>query len=166
MTQAQTGGARMPYANPGDANRVIESLLTERARAIETEIDTDVLTIIAPMAYGLESFMRDALESIAVRRERLAVILETQGGYIEVVDRIVHTLRHHYPHHVEFVIPDMAMSAGTVLAMSGDAIWMDYFSVLGPIDPQVKSKSGGFIPAKGYLAEYAALLTSARIVTR
>ena len=34
--------------------------------------------------------------------------------------------------------------------MSGDAIFMDYFSVLGPIDPQLP-KGDTMVPALGYL---------------
>jgi len=52
---------------------------------------------------------------------------------------------------VDFLIPSHAMSAGTILAMSGDAIHMDYYSVLGPIDPQVENQEGRLIPALGYL---------------
>lgn len=38
------------------------------------------------------------------------------------------------------MIPNFAYSAGTVLSLSGDRIFMDYYSVLGPIDPQISSK--------------------------
>lgn len=149
----------MPYINPGDANGVLEKLLDEKAGALEKTLDADVLTICAPIWDGLEEFVRTCIESIDPRRERLAVVLETGGGLIEVVDRIVQTLRHHYPKHVEFIVPNFAMSAGTVLAMSGDAILMDYFSVLGPIDPQVESRtSRRLIPARGYLDEYEKLV--------
>ena len=46
--------------------------------------------------------------------------------------------------------------------MSGDEIWMDYFSVLGPIDPQVKNKEGKFVPALGYLDKVNSLIDKAR----
>ena len=49
------------------------------------------------------------------------------------------------------------MSAGTVLAMSGDAILMDYYSCLGPIDPQL-DLDGSLVPALSYLAQYEALI--------
>lgn len=45
--------------------------------------------------------------------------------------------------------------------MSGDAIHMDYYSVLGPIDPQIESPDGNLIPALGYLVRYENLLTKA-----
>lgn len=46
---------------------------------------------------------------------------------------------------------DSAMSAGTIWCMSGDKIYMDYASSLGPIDPQVQSSDGKWVPALGYL---------------
>ncbi len=50
------------------------------------------------------------------------------------------------------------MSAGTVLVMSGDEIWMDYYSTLGPIDPQVDRADGSKVPALGYLTQYERLI--------
>jgi hypothetical protein len=35
--------------------------------------------------------------------------------------------------------------------MSGDAIYMTYYSRLGPIDPQVETSKGVPVPALGYL---------------
>lgn len=46
--------------------------------------------------------------------------------------------------------------------MSGDEILMDYFSVLGPIDPQVRNKEGKFVPALGYLDKVSSLLEKAK----
>lgn len=155
----------MPYINPGDANRVIEHLLDEKACKLQEELKADVLTVCAPMTDGLDVFVRECLGGIASRRDRLAVLVQTDGGSIEVVDRLVGTMRHHYPNHVEFIVPNYAMSAGTVLVMSGDAIWMDYFSVLGPIDPQVRASNGRWLPARGYLDEYKDLVEKSRLGT-
>ena len=70
--------------------------------------------------------------------------------------------RRHYG-EVDFFIPDAAMSAGTVLVMSGDAIYMDYYSLLGPIDPQVQRPGGeNMIPALGYLVQYERLIEKSR----
>ena len=77
------------------------------------------------------------------------------------VERYVNIIRKHYE-KVSFVVPDYAYSAGTIFCMSGDEIWMDYFSVLGPIDPQVKNKEGKFVPALGYLDKVNSLIDKAR----
>lgn len=135
---------------------LIENQLDEHLSEIESVLSADVLTFIGPIAYSIDDLLRDEIEAMAPKRERLAVILETAGGYIEVVQRIADTLRHHYG-HVDFIVPNFAMSAGTVLVMSGDTIYMDYYSTLGPIDPQVE-RSGKMVPALGYLEQYNRLI--------
>ena len=67
----------------------------------------------------------------------------------------------HFYKEVNFVVPDYAYSAGTILCLSGDNIYMNYFSNLGPIDPQVKTKDGKFVSALGYLDKIGALLEKA-----
>ena len=78
-------------------------------------------------------------------------MLRTGGGSAETTERMGSVLRKHYS-QVYFVVPDVAMSAGTILCMSGDRIYMDYASSLGPIDPQVPTPdTGDYVPALGYL---------------
>lgn len=125
-------------------------------RAIEDMLEADGLTIISPMQGGLEHRVKIAIEAREKRRRTLFVILNTPGGVVEIVERIVRVLRQHYA-EVKFIIPDRAMSAGTVLAMSGDEIMMDYHSCLGPIDPQLV-RDDHLVPALSYLAQYEKLI--------
>ena len=127
-----------------------------RLQAIEEMLDADGLTIISPMQPGVEHRAKIAIEARKMRRENLFVILDTPGGFVEIVERIVRVLRQHY-REVKFIIPDSAMSAGTVLAMSGDEILMDYHSCLGPIDPQLP-RDEGWVPALSYLAQFEQLI--------
>lgn len=138
------------------SNKFIEKQLDTKLCALADYMAADVLTVAAPMASPVDELVRYAVEDIKSKKDRLLVILETDGGSIEVVERMADLFRHHYPNHVSFLVPNYAMSAGTVFVMSGDAIYMDYFSVLGPIDPQVKSRTKGdvFIPAIGYIEKY------------
>jgi hypothetical protein len=89
------------------------------------------------------------------------VILTTGGGSVIVVERFVNIIRKHYV-EVNFIVPDYAYSAGTIFCMSGDSIYMDYFSVLGPIDPQVQNKDGKWVAALGYLDKINELITKAQ----
>ena len=148
--------------NPSDANAFIEGQLDQCIRSLETHFDADAMTYSGDLLAGVDDAVRDVIEAKAgaTNRDKLVVLLTTSGGYIEPVKRIVETLRHHYS-FVEFIIPNRAFSAGTVLAMSGNAIHMDYYSRLGPIDPQVESATGNQVPALGYLAQYEALLEKA-----
>ena len=94
------------------------------------------------------------------RKSRLAVVVETPGGYIEIAQRIVKTFRRHTVTSRLSYQTD-AMSAGTVLVLSGDAIYMDYYSILGPIDPQIE-RNGSRLPALGYLEQYRRLIRKSR----
>lgn len=151
---------------PQNANEFIERALDDRATALMEVFEADVLGLNSSLVFGLDEVVRDTVESMGSkrrrrRRDKFVVVLTTTGGYIEVVQRIVETLRHHY-RTVDFVIPNYALSAGTVLAMSGDAIHMNYFSRLGPIDPQVRSSTGQQVSALGYLIQWERLLQKAR----
>ena len=134
-----------------------------RLGRIEEMLDSDGLTMISPMQPGVEHRVKVAIEAREERRPNLVVILDTPGGVVEVVERIVRVLRHHYS-DVKFLIPDRAMSAGTVLAMSGDDILMDYHSCLGPIDPQLQLDDR-LVPALSYLAQYENLVEKSRSET-
>ena len=51
---------------------------------------------------------------------------------------------------IRAIVPQMAMSAGTMIACSCKEIWMCKHSNLGPIDPQLNG-----VPAYGVLSEFA-----------
>jgi membrane-bound ClpP family serine protease len=148
-----------------DSNRIIEEQLGQRLDTIQTALQADVLTYMGPILEPIHDVLKDAVEEMrqekgapSKRRAKIAVILETGGGYIEAAERIANLFRYHYG-RVEFVVPDFAMSAGTILVMSGDAIHMDYSSILGPIDPQLQRPgASGLVPALGYLEQYQRLI--------
>ena len=152
----------MPIS-PADANKIVEQQLDYHLGEIENETTSDALVFNGPLVDGLDDFVRDAVEARkgSSTRNKLSVLLETSGGYITVAQRIADTFRAHY-NVVDFIVPNYAMSAGTVLVMSGDAIYMDYYSVLGPIDPQVPNKDGRWVPALGYLHKYKALIDKSK----
>ena len=131
--------------------------LQTRLIGIEKIAEKDVLTIYGDIVPGVDIRVRMAIEGLKdTRRETLLVILHTLGGVVEEVRNIVQILRHHYD-YVHFLVPVHAMSAGTVLAMSGDKIYMDYFSRLGPVDPQIQT-GNDIVPALSYLHQYKELI--------
>lgn len=138
------------------ANQLVEERLRRLLTEIELLCNADCLAYVGDIILGIDDAIRNAVEAIT-GKSKLIFILETSGGYAETAARIAETLRHHYQ-TVEFLVPGYAMSAGTILVMSGDAIHMDYYSILGPIDPQVESPDGRLIPALGYLIRYEDLL--------
>ena len=106
----------------------------------------------------LDDELRVVLENIHTSSDKphLIVVLETTGGFMETVERLVSVMRAHYK-SVSFVIPNYAYSAGTILALSGDNIFMDYYSVLGPIDPHYPGEDGRLLSGVGYLTKFKEL---------
>lgn len=66
---------------------------------------------------------------------QLDLLLHTGGGSAEATDAIVSYLRQKFT-NIRIIIPQAAMSAGTMLACSADEIVMGKHSFIGPIDPQ------------------------------
>ncbi len=140
-------------------DRHTKTHLNQYITNIEDILKSDVLTIFGPIIYGLENVVSNAIELFQEPKDKITIILDTIGGIVEVVERMVSVIRYHYT-EVDFVIPDRAMSAGTVFAMSGDSIYMSYFSCLGPIDPQIE-KDEKLVPALSYLNQYERLVKKA-----
>lgn len=140
-------------------SQIIKDLLGK----IEEKYDADCLYINCPIESGILSVAREFVNILKKesQKSKLCVLLTTNGGDAVTVERLVNIFRHNYE-EVDFVVPDHAYSAGTILCMSGDNIYMDYNSVLGPIDPQVLNKDGRFVPALGYLEKIKNLLEKAQ----
>ena len=79
----------------------------------------------------------------------LDLILHTPGGNPTATEGIVKYLHSKFGNNIRVIIPQMAMSAGTMLACSASEILMGKHSCLGPIDPQY-----GGIPAYNIVAEF------------
>lgn len=133
----------------------IKSKLTDGLERVSSILDADVVTIISPILAGSEVRLRTAIDALTSKRQSITVILDTPGGVVEIVERMVTTLRHAYS-DVTVIVPDRAMSAGTILALSADRIMMDHLSCLGPIDPQIE-KDEKLVPALSYLNQFERL---------
>jgi hypothetical protein len=141
----------------------IHRLLNERLNALEEHFEADIITYFGPFEGG-ENFFLKIVEDLAYddnKKDKINIVLTTGGGSANVVERFVNILRKHY-NEVNFIVPDYAYSAGTIFCMSGDNIFMDYFSVLGPIDPQVQNREGKLVAALGYLDKINELLAKAQ----
>ncbi len=66
----------------------------------------------------------------------LDLILHTPGGDPSAAEIIVHYLREKFNKDIRIIVPQLAMSAGTMIACAGKEIVMGRQSSLGPIDPQ------------------------------
>lgn len=142
----------------------IKHLFSEKIKEIEQALESDVLVYYGPIDDGIVYHLNNLIIDLNPEKKdekKLSVLLTTGGGSATACERFVGIFRHFYS-EVNFLIPDYAFSAGTILTMSGDNIFMDYLSVLGPIDPQVRTKDGHYVAALGYLDKINDLLQRAK----
>lgn len=71
----------------------------------------------------------------------LDLILHTPGGDTAATESIVDYLYKKFGNDIRCFVPQMAMSAGTMIACACKEIWMGKQSSLGPIDPQYRGLS-------------------------
>ena len=83
------------------------------------------------------------------REKGLDLILHTPGGDTAATESIVNYLHKMFGTNIRAIIPQIAMSAGTMIACACDTIIMGKQSNIGPIDPQF-----GGIPAQGVISEF------------
>lgn len=140
----------------------INTILNELITNLEDHFNSDIIFYYGTIHPGIKRLFRDFIEELKDESEhnRLTVFLNTSGGSVEAVDDFVNIIRYHYE-EVYFVVPDYAMSAGTIFCMSGDKIFMDYSSSLGPIDPQIYNGER-YVPALNYLDKVDELIEKAK----
>ena len=85
------------------------------------------------------------------RSKGLDLFLHTPGGEIAATESLVNYLRQMFGADIRAIVPQLAMSAGTMLALSCREIIMGKHSNLGPIDPQIAG-----LPAHGVVEEFNA----------
>lgn len=141
-----------------------KDLIKQAHDNLEKILDADVFVYYGGLIDGGERTVRKIIEDLAKdpnKKDKLYVVLTTGGGSINPVKRIVNVFRNYYS-EIHYIIPDYAYSAGTIMCCSGDSILMSYYSVLGPIDPQVKNSDGKFVAALGYLDKINDLIAKAQ----
>src|SRR6266571_2568833 len=109
-------------------DQTFKDILNQRLLDLEAHFEADVVFYFGEIHPVVEKRFRDFIEELKdnqANKNRLVIILNTPGGSVETVEKMVEIIRFHYL-EVFFVVPDYAMSAGTILCMSGNKIYMDY----------------------------------------
>ena len=148
-------------------NNFILTQLNTYAATLEEKLKGDVLYYYGLTHPWFIKPFRNLIEKMASndnKRDTICIFLNTSGGAVEPVEKMVDIIRYHYD-KVYFFVPDFAMSAGTIFCTSGDKIFMDYSSSLGPIDPQVMINDNGvekWVPALGVLEQVEKLIAKSK----
>ncbi len=83
------------------------------------------------------------------RSKGLDLLLHTPGGETAATESIVDYLRSMFGSDIRAIVPQLALSGGTMIACAAKEIIMGKHSSLGPIDPQFHG-----IPAHGVVEEF------------
>jgi ATP-dependent protease ClpP protease subunit len=83
------------------------------------------------------------------RDEGLDLLLHTPGGATAATESLVDYIRQMFGTNIRAIIPQLAMSGGTMIACACEKIIMGKHSSLGPIDPQLSG-----LPAHGIIEEF------------
>jgi membrane-bound ClpP family serine protease len=83
------------------------------------------------------------------RSKGLDLMLHTPGGDTAATESIVDYLHSMFGTNMRAIVPQLALSAGTMIACACKEILMGKHSSLGPIDPQL-----GGVPAHGVIEEF------------
>nr|VFK51879.1 MAG: Serine dehydrogenase proteinase [Candidatus Kentron sp. TUN] len=83
------------------------------------------------------------------RKKGLDLILHTPGGGIAATESIAHYLHQMFGNNIRAIVPQICMSAGTMLACACKSIVLAKHSNLGPTDPHISN-----IPALGVIEEF------------
>jgi len=83
------------------------------------------------------------------RSKGLDLVLHTPGGDVAATESIVDYLRRMFGTDIRAIVPQLAMSGGTMICLACREILMGKQSSLGPIDPQFRG-----IPAHGVIEEF------------
>ena len=119
------------------------------------------------ITYQDSELIENILRSIELKdkNDNLDLLLHTAGGSPEAAADVIRVCRS-YSKRFRVIVPNAAMSAGTLIAMGSDEIIMSDTSNLGPIDPQmifVQKDIAIMRPAKSFIDAYVDLINSARM---
>ncbi|MDP2362200.1 MAG: ATP-dependent Clp protease proteolytic subunit, partial [Ignavibacteria bacterium] len=109
-------------------DKTVNDILKEKVFQLEEYFEANVVFYYGEIHHAYERFFRDFIENckqLDNAKNRLVVFLNTSGGSVETVEKMVDIIRYHFQ-EVYFVVPDYAMSAGTIFCMAGNKIFMDY----------------------------------------
>lgn len=83
------------------------------------------------------------------RSRGLDLLLHTPGGDVAATESIIDYLHSLYNGNIRAIIPQIAMSGGTLMALSCKEVVMGRQSSIGPVDPQIQG-----MPAEAIVEEF------------
>lgn len=83
------------------------------------------------------------------KKKGLDLIIHTPGGDLAATEQIIYYLKSCFKNDIRAIVPQMAMSAGSLISVSCQSIIMGKQSCIGPFDPQLNG-----VPCQSVLREF------------
>lgn len=128
----------LALGDPAQRLALITKLETLRKSRVVVYVTADRPDLSAQMGEDVVPLFFDHLESIG-RQDRIDLFLYTRGGYTLAPIRLAYLIRE-YCTEFGVLVPRLAHSAGTSLAIAANEIVMHKMGELGPIDPTVSNE--------------------------
>ena len=104
------------------------------------------------MDFGINDTDKNGLMSVIHKLDRnagLDLLLHTPGGDMSATESIIDYLRQMFGTNIRAIVPQIAMSGGSMIACACKEIVMGLHSNLGPFDPQIQG-----MPAQAIKEEF------------
>ncbi len=92
-----------------------------------------------------------------LKGRKLDLILHSPGGSLEAAESFMEYLRSKFT-SIRVIVPQLALSAATIMACGADTVLMGKHSFLGPIDPQIlintRWAGASYVPAQAILEQF------------
>lgn len=105
----------------------------------------------SPIEFGINDTDKNGFMSVVHKLNRSAgldLVLHTPGGDMSATESLIDYLRQMFGTDIRAIVPQMAMSGGSMIACACKEIVMGLHSNLGPFDPQI-----GGVPAQAIIEE-------------
>jgi ATP-dependent protease ClpP protease subunit len=115
-------------------------------REIEERRKAKLIVYVSKMDYMIDY---DDIVSITAMLDQVGetdnidLLIHSGGGSGTVAEKIVEMIRQYCKNEFKVIVPNIAKSAATMIALAADRIVMGVSSELGPIDPQLQTVQGG-----------------------
>jgi hypothetical protein len=132
MSNFQTRSAIIKKIETSRKSSVICYITGDRPQ-LETNISSDIIDIFV-----------HHLDTIGPTK-KISLVLYTNGGNTAAAWRLVNLL-HTFCDELEIIIPNKALSAGTLISLGANKIVMTKQAALGPIDPSINHALNPVVP--------------------
>ena len=129
-----------------EKDRYIRQLLISD---LETVTGREVVVYFSQLNEGIGHTDADDLSEVidGLETKDIDLIIQTPGGMVDAVEKLVTVLKSRLDSY-RVIVPSLAKSGGTVIAMSASKILLGVNSELGPIDPQMFLPNIGPVPCE------------------